>query len=127
YTGWTQQDAGDNDAIDSDVNAEGVITFVSPATGNNLIGPNETDDPTLDAGLVRLISIGDYVWYDANRDGVQDEDELPVAGVVVTLFDSEGEVVGTTTTDENGYYYFQNLYPNSDYTLEFERPADYTE
>ena len=72
------------------------------------------------------VSIGDYVWYDANYNGQQDAGELPAAGVKVTLKDKDGNVVGTTTTDADGYYWFQNLTEKANYTLEFEKPSGYT-
>jgi uncharacterized repeat protein (TIGR01451 family) len=50
--------------------------------------------------------IGDYVWLDADRDGVQDSGELGFGGVVITLTD--GDVL-TTTTDSDGYYSFGGL------------------
>src|SRR5690606_28735642 len=107
----------------------GVIAeFQAPEFGFNRPWPEQgyvadmADDPTLDGGLVLLVSVGDYVWFDFNRDGIQDPDEEPVADVTVTLRDQTGAVVDTTTTDENGFYSFINLYPGVEYTLEFERP-----
>ena len=72
------------------------------------------------------VSIGDYVWYDANYNGQQDAGELPAAGVKVTLKDKDGNVVGTKTTDADGYYWFQDLTEKAQYTLEFEKPSGYT-
>ncbi len=72
-----------------------------------------------------FVSIGDYVWYDANYNGKQDPGELPAKGVKVTLKDAGGNVVGTTTTDNDGYYWFQNLTEKAQYSLEFEKPAGY--
>jgi len=54
-------------------------------------------------------AIGDYVWTDTNRNGVQDAGEPPIAGVIVTLKNAAGNVVGTTTTDINGVYHFDQL------------------
>lgn len=62
--------------------------------------------------------IGDYVWFDTNRDGVQDATESGIEGVLVELYDlGTDEMIGggddmllaTTFTDENGYYYFGGL------------------
>ena len=67
-------------------------------------------DPTLDFGFVaKTYAIGDLVWIDANRNGLQDEDEDILSDVTVELLDSAGEVIATTTTDENGRYLFDNL------------------
>ncbi len=66
-------------------------------------------DPTLDFGFVlKTYAIGDYVWIDSDKDGVQDPEEQPLAGVKVELL-VDGEVVATTATDENGRYVFDDL------------------
>ena len=82
------------------------------------------DDPKIDAGLVKLVSVGDYVWYDVNRDGIQGEGEAPVPGVTVNLYDDEtGELLATAVTDENGFYSFTDLWAGATYTIEFVKPA----
>ena len=63
-------------------------------------------------------SIGDFVWNDVDADGIQDPDELPVAGVTVQLLDANGGVVGTTATDIDGHYLFTGLDPG-DYRVRF--------
>jgi len=70
-----------------------------------------------------LGALGDYVWLDQNLDGVQDADELPIAGVVVELL-VDGSVVSTTTTDEEGLYLFPNLEAD-DYQVRFNAPDNY--
>ena len=54
------------------------------------------------------IEIGNYVWEDLNKDGIQDPNEPAIAGVVVNLYET-GILVGTATTDANGHYYFGGL------------------
>jgi uncharacterized protein YuzE len=89
-------------------------------------------DPTWDAGVVqKTYGVGDKVWIDANRNGVQDGSEEPVPGATVTLLDEDGkpakdiygEEVAPVTTDENGNYLFQNL-PAGKYKVHFELPAE---
>lgn len=53
--------------------------------------------------------IGDYVWYDANQNGAEDAGELGIADVTVDLVDSGGAVVGSTTTNSQGKYFFSGL------------------
>ena len=69
-------------------------------------------------------SIGDTVWYDGDKDGVQDAVELGFEDVVVDLFESDGTPVGSTVTDENGNYLFDNLVPG-DYYVEFGAPEGF--
>ncbi|PIE82264.1 MAG: hypothetical protein CSA11_01185, partial [Chloroflexi bacterium] len=80
-------------------------------------------------------SIGDFVWLDANGDGVQDPGEAPIPGTELALLDDAGNpiyvdangnvvpagtagaVPYTTTTDANGLYLFENL-PAGDYQVQ---------
>jgi SdrD B-like domain len=55
--------------------------------------------------------IGNYVWLDANGDGVQDPCETPLSGVKVKLYKMDGAtttLVATTTTNANGNYLFSD-------------------
>lgn len=64
------------------------------------------------------IQIGNFVWLDDNKNGVQDANEAPVPDLELSLINDKCEVVGTTTTDVNGEYYFdEELYYNTHYTL----------
>ena len=75
------------------------------------------------------LQIGNVVWFDADRDGVQDADEPPVPGVPVTLTSPQGAALATTTTDSAGQYYFDTdtvagFDPNGgDYVVTFSPPA----
>jgi len=51
--------------------------------------------------------LGNFVWFDANEDGLQNIDEGPVAGVCVLLYDGEtDQLLDITSTDSNGFYGF---------------------
>lgn len=72
-----------------------------------------------------LASLGDYVWQDANRNGIQDAGEVGVPEVFVYLYNCGGSIpIETTFTDANGYYLFSDLEPG-DYFVEFIIPSDY--
>ena len=83
-------------------------------------------------GFVKPASVGDKVWMDVNRDGIQDADEPAMPGVTVTLTradgsavtDASGNPVAAMTTDANGQYKFENLLPG-DYKVSFTNPAGY--
>ena len=68
-----------------------------------------------------LAAIGDFVWHDLNGDGVQGAGEPGIPGVQVNLYKGNGDYVGYTFTDVNGYYLFDFLYPG-DYYLKFIAP-----
>lgn len=52
------------------------------------------------------IEIGNFVWFDANQNGVQDPGEEPVADLEISLFDEDCNEIARTTTDARGEYYF---------------------
>ena len=86
------------------------------------IDNNGAPDPLLsvDFGVVTENIIGDFVWLDADRDGVQDGGESGVRGVTVELLDGAGVVVRTVITDTAGAYQFAGL-PSGTYTVVFDR------
>jgi len=113
---FTGQDLGGNDATDSDVNPATGRTASATVTG----GATNT---TVDAGIRQgtpggLASLGNFVWYDLNSNGLQDAGELGVAGVTVTLFNAgvdgipgngdDGATL-TSTTNSLGQYSFTGL------------------
>lgn len=73
------------------------------------------------------LEIGNRIWFDQDRDGLQDPSEPPIAGVPVTLINiTTNEVLGTVATATDGTYYFGGisirnlsgpLTPNHNYQL----------
>jgi hypothetical protein len=57
----------------------------------------------------KTASIGNFVWNDFDRDGIQDKGEQGIKGVVVTLLDASGRKVISTTTNVQGFYQFTDL------------------
>ncbi|MBK6478056.1 MAG: carboxypeptidase regulatory-like domain-containing protein [Saprospiraceae bacterium] len=64
-------------------------------------------------------SLGDYVWYDKNENGIQDGGELPAPGKIIKLYTQANVLVGMDTTDVNGIYGFSNL-PPGNYYISFD-------
>ncbi|WP_144875111.1 SdrD B-like domain-containing protein [Microbacterium sp. 1.5R] len=138
---FTRQGAGD-ELGDSNPGRDGMTpVFVLGPAGDRTTPVEAGDgqitatriDRTIDAGLVPLLAIGDYVWIDQDRDGRQDAGEAPVPGVTVTLLtadgtpavDADGAPVAPTTTDAAGHYVFDALLPG-DYRVRFtDLPAGY--
>jgi len=59
-------------------------------------------------------SIGNYVWFDENRDGTQDDSEIGINGAIVSLDNMAGGTTNTLTAtggplNQAGYYQFENL------------------
>jgi len=112
---------GTDDAFDSD--ADGTTLLRTPVT--TLVSGEH--NPTLDLGLWLPdlpALLGNRVWFDSDHNGVQDTGEADVPGVVVNLYDGEGQLVATTITDAKGEYRFPNLEPGA-YAVEFILPPDY--
>jgi len=65
--------------------------------------------------------IGDFVFADDNRNGIQDAGEEGVGGVDVILFDDAGNEVDRRTTDGDGRYLF-TVAPGT-YSLRFVTPV----
>ncbi len=115
---FTTPNVGPDAAIDSDFD---------PATGRTgfiTLAPGQTNY-TVDAGLQKTAGLGDFVWHDLDRDGVQDAGEPGLPGVTVRLYNNAGALVGTTATNAAGYYGF-TLAAQDFYTVEFGPPAGYT-
>ncbi|MEO0040899.1 MAG: hypothetical protein RL329_347, partial [Bacteroidota bacterium] len=53
------------------------------------------------------LQIGNYVWLDQNKNGVQDPNETPISNVTVTLWKGATQIA-STTTNASGEYYFSN-------------------
>jgi hypothetical protein len=71
-------------------------------------------------------SLGDFVWEDTNKNGIQDPGEPGIPGVTVKLWKGcpPAEVFAQMTTGANGDYLFTGLEPG-DYTVEFVEPDGY--
>ncbi len=80
--------------------------------------------PTL---VLQEPGIGDLVWMDANKNGIQDDpvEEPGLSGVTVELLAcADSTVVASETTDSSGLYGFDDLTPG-DYFLHFVLPQGY--
>lgn len=129
--GWviTTNNAG-NDTEDSDVNP------TTKMTGNYTLGNGESN-MTVDAGYFKLVKLGDRVWFDKNKNGLQDAGEAGFANIMVKLIKagpdnvfktSDDVVVQSTITDNTGMYMFADVMPGMKYQVEFMKssiPAGY--
>ena len=111
-TGFTTQIVLD----DSNVN----LTHDYVTATGEAVKATQGIDPTWDAGVIhKTYAIGDVVWIDTNKDGLQGESEYTLKDVIVRLFDEQGNLVAETTTDKNGLYVFDELRAGK-YRVQFE-------
>jgi len=114
---FTKQYQGTDQGLDSNADINGKTDCIT-------IAPGETNN-TIDAGLYKNATIGDFVWNDLNGNGIQDAGEPGISGVTVKLFDcATRTLLATTITDANGKYSFTGA-PGSFYVL-FTAPVGYT-
>ena len=93
----------------------------TPATDSSTGSATSADlkagekDLTLDFGFVPpAVKVGNYVWLDADHNGLQDEGEKGIQGVKLTLVGPDGQPVkdvtgaevAPVTTDADGHYEF---------------------
>lgn len=116
---FSTKNAGQNNAMDSDADqTTGKTSCTTLAAGE--------DDLTFDAGMyVMKASLGDKVWNDENKNGIQDAGENGISGVTVKLYTCSNEIAGVLTTNSAGNYSFTNLMPG-DYYVVFELPNFYS-
>ncbi|EFR44418.1 bone sialoprotein-binding protein [Streptococcus pseudoporcinus SPIN 20026] len=88
---------------------------------NNIVVNSDVSGGT---GTEVTYSVGDYVWFDTNKDGLQTNGEKPAANVLVTLTYSDG-TTKSVYTDASGHYQFNGLFDKETYTISFTPPAGY--
>lgn len=121
-----------NNDVDNDNNGVNLVSgeirsnYITLSIGGEPINDGDGDNGnlTLDFGLKQngTASIGDFVWNDNNANGIQDNGELGIEGVVVNLSGPSGNF--TTTTNAQGFYQFTNLVAGN-YTVTFNTPSGY--
>ena len=108
----------------------GVVTLeagTTGAAGNNTVdnGTATTSNPTVDFGLYKPVSVGNFAWDDKNGNGLQDPGEAGLPNVTVKIVRVDPITGDTTTavtdaygtplkpilTDANGKYLFDSLAP----------------
>jgi uncharacterized repeat protein (TIGR01451 family) len=117
YTG-TVSHVGADAALDSEGDAAGWSWPVLVASGEDQNG--------VDFGIYRPVAIGNLVWNDLDKDGIQDAGEAGMTNIAVSLYSIEGaatNLVDSTTTDASGVYAFQTA--PGDYVLRVDAPDGY--
>ena len=74
-----------------------------------------------------LASVGDFVWFDSNADGIQDAGEPSIGDteIELTITYPDGSVtILNTVTDSSGLYSFDNLLGDEDYNGDLNDGSD---
>jgi SdrD B-like domain len=114
---------GNDRGVDSDAFATS-----DPAVSLTGVFALNADNLTVDAGWKAAstqgtLTLGDYVFIDKNRDGVQDSGDTPVDGATVELTNAAGVVIDKKTTGADGKYLFTGL-NQGNYVVRFTRPLN---
>lgn len=118
---WTTQDGtivGANDQPTIEVSSSGTYEV----TVTNCNGCTASD--TVVVNMVEKVTIGDFVWDDANRNGTQDNDEVGVDGVNVSLYTCDETFVESIETENGGFYSF-DVCPGDYYVVFSDVPEGY--
>jgi hypothetical protein len=126
------QDTGPANAAAFTLNADGSFAYTPVASWSGTdTFTYKANDGVSDSGVVTVsivvsqpARIGDFVWVDDNRDGIQDSGELGLAGVTVELRGDDNTLVATTTTSSGGSYEFADVIPGS-YYVQIQVPSGY--
>ena len=112
----TRRHQGPDAALDNDADVDGRTASFTLASAQS--------DMTRDIGLIHRAVVGDRVWNDLNGNGIQDTNEIGLAGVLVELRDCAGNLVTSTNTSANGGYLFANVHPGR-YQLVFRASTNF--
>jgi|GEM_PF-6340753 len=102
---------------------ENAICDLDDSSPNRLLYMGFIPEPT--PVPLNYASLGDFVWNDLNRNGVQDEGEPGVQDITVRLYiddnldGSPNRLAAITTTDLDGFYRFDSLDPALAYAVQF--------
>jgi len=118
---WTTQDGtivGASDQPTIEVNGSG--TYQVMVTNCN--GCIATDEVVVN--MIEKVTIGDFVWDDANSNGIQDTDESGINGITVALHACDGTFMDSTVTENGGFYSF-DVCPGDYYVVFSDVPEGY--
>ncbi|MBN1280954.1 MAG: PKD domain-containing protein [Candidatus Thermoplasmatota archaeon] len=109
---------------DTELNGEGFVPGPGESIAIILEGVPAIQRTFLELTLPLDYPLGDFVWNDSNRNGLQDPSEPGIPGVTVDLYTTQGLLVNSTMTDTHGYYAFTS-FPTAQYYLHFHPPTGY--
>lgn len=115
--GFTLYKEGDDSTVDNDVIQDNGMTDCFTLRD----GESNT---SIDAGMNQNASIGNFVWNDLNKNGIQDVGEPGIVNAIIEIRTCTGQYVSSYRTNYDGYYLFTNIEPGN-YYLIFTLPDGY--
>jgi hypothetical protein len=135
----SQPNVGSDREIDSDViidpnDPNRAVTGVINVAGGTI--DYSWDAALVDTSGAASSDLGDFVWNDSNKNGIQETGEAGIPNIKVDLYFVGGTqpttadaqaatLLATTTTNSSGLYFFRALDPGT-YYVQFIVPAGYT-
>jgi methionine-rich copper-binding protein CopC len=102
---WTISEVNQNGWYQTQpANPPGVYSFV---------GQSGTNQASLNFGNFQLVNVTGSIYNDVNGDGKKQGSEPNLTGWTVDLLNPAGSILVSTTTDANGNYAFNGLFPGT--------------
>ncbi|MCK7678538.1 Ig-like domain-containing protein, partial [Corynebacterium sp. CCM 9186] len=147
YTGKMRAESGDSRYLDNEFSVTGIDNNGSPSD------EGDSGQASIDRGGSggsgigdKSVSVGDFVFYDVNGNGIQDPEDLPIPGIKLKIQNIDGTDVtkdfrnqdysevkeNITRTDQSGRYLFTGLPFTKDgevgraYTVSIDRDDEQT-
>ena len=109
--------------FDSDANPNTGYTQTIEVIGNEY-------NTEIDAGIFKKTTVGDLIWLDTNKNGVQDINEQGLNNITVKLYSNTQQLIATTlstnhpTSQNPGYFLFPEVAPGK-YYIKLEFPSGF--
>jgi len=100
--------------VENDI-VDGATDLITIVPGQDITGIN--------AGYFSFSSLGDFIWIDSNRNGIQDVGEPGIPNLNFTLIELNSNLIIPASTDANGKYSFSLLSPGA-YQMTFPDNTD---
>ncbi len=96
---------------------------IQVTTGNSGAVTHDNDAGFVVEAVIPTANISGFVWNDLNENGLQNDGELGIEGVTVSLYASNNTFIELTSTDASGNYLFDSL-DSKNYYLVFDASND---
>jgi hypothetical protein len=106
-----------------------VVRAFTECFGTALLAEPEPSEAavSISIAVLEFAELGDFVWHDMDRDGLQGPEEEGIEGVTVNLWSADANcdpvaIIDTMLTDADGYYLFDELRAGK-YLVQFILPG----